>query len=163
MTIHLDETEGAESEGSKFRVELRNAGENDLILNLGMMLANGREQYLEKVVLTLTDAEGKSRRLVDVRGPWAIGGRVDPLVVPLGVGCTFTVPVDLHNYMYLAGEAKKYDVVLNPGIYSVEARFVGEGVSQGAAAELMPYWIGSLTSNQLRFEVVKPIATRHPS
>lgn len=100
--------------------------------------------------------------MIDVRGPFFIAGRVDPLVVPLCVGCAFSFPLDLHNYMYLEEASKDYAVVLNPGTYSIDAHFVGEGISQGPAAEFTPYWIGSLSSNQLRFEASKPIATRHP-
>ena len=163
ITIHLDPEEDGRSEGPKFNVELRNTGVNDLILNLGTMLANGKKQYLDKLVLFLKDGQGKSRSMIDVRGPFSIAGRVDPLVVPLCAGCAFSFPVDLNNYMYLEEQTKDYAVVLNPGAYSIEARFIGEGINHGPAAELMPYWIGSLSSNQLRFETFKPIATRHPN
>ena len=47
----------------KFRVELRNAEESDLTLNLGIMLDNGRKQYPTATFLNLTDTQGKSRRL----------------------------------------------------------------------------------------------------
>jgi hypothetical protein len=69
MAIRLDQAEGAQSKAPKFTVELRNAGENDLIFNLGMMLANGKKQYPNAVALTLTDAQGKSRRF-DLRETW---------------------------------------------------------------------------------------------
>jgi hypothetical protein len=82
MTIRLGHGEGVQSKPPTFIVELRNVGESDLILNLGVMLANGRKQYPNAVALTLTDAQGKSRRL-DLREPAAVAGRLDPLDWPL--------------------------------------------------------------------------------
>ena len=32
-----------------FRAELRNAGDEALVLNIGMMLANGRKQYADRI------------------------------------------------------------------------------------------------------------------
>jgi hypothetical protein len=156
MTIHLDQAEGVQSKAPKFRVELRNAGESDLILNLGMMLANCKKQYPNAVVLTLTDAQGKSRRL-DLREPAGVAGRVDPLVLPLPVGAAFSIPVDLDYYW--ATTAKEFDYKLKPGNYSLEAQFTGKGVSQQEAnldakgSALMPYWTGTVASNHLQFEV----------
>jgi len=54
MTIHLDQAEGVQLRVPKLRVELRNAGESGLILNLGVMLANGKKQYPNAIVLTTT-------------------------------------------------------------------------------------------------------------
>jgi hypothetical protein len=154
--IYLDQTEGAPSNTPKFRVELRNAGQNDLVVNLGMMLANGKRQYPNAVALTLTDAQGKSRRL-DLREPAMIAGRVDPFVVPIPVGATFSIPVNLDGYWPAA--SKEFDYKLKPGTYSLEAQFTGRSVSQQEAnldvkgIALMPYWTETVTSNQLRFEV----------
>jgi hypothetical protein len=156
MTIYLERAQGVPSKIPKFRVELRNAAQKELVVNLGMMLANGKMQYPSAIVLVLTDAQGKSRRL-DLREPGAIAGRVDPLVLPVPIGATFSIPVDLDKYW--AAESKEFDYKLKPGNYSLEAQFTGRGVSQQEAnldvkgIALMPYWMGSITSNRLRFEV----------
>jgi hypothetical protein len=156
MTIYLDQAEGVPSKAPKFRVELRNAGQNDLVVNLGMMHANGNRQYPNAVVLALTDTQGKSRRL-DLREPAFIAGRMDPFVLPIPVGATFSIPVDLDKYW--AAESKEFNYKLKPGLYSLEAQFTGRGVSQQEAnldvkgIALMPYWTGTVASNQLRFEV----------
>ena len=122
MTIYLDHAEGAPSKAPKFRVELRNAGQNDLVVNLGMMLANGKRQYPNAVALTLTDAQGKSRRL-DLREPAMIAGRVDPFVVPIPVDATFSIPVNLDAY-WPAASKEGFDYKLKPGNYSLEAQFI---------------------------------------
>jgi hypothetical protein len=156
MTICVDRADGVPSKAPKFRVELRNAAQKDLVVNLGMILANGRMQYPNAVILVLTDAQGKSRRL-DLREPRAIGGRVDPFVLPIPIGATFSIPVDLDKYW--AAESKEFDYKLKPGTYSLEAQFTGRSVSQQEAnldvkgIALMPYWTGTVASNQLRFEV----------
>lgn len=156
MAIYLDQTESVPSKAPKFRVELRNAGQNDVVVNLGMMLANGKRQYPNAVVLTLTDARGISRRL-DLREPAMIAGRVDPFVVPIPVGATFSLPVDLDKYW--AAASKEFDYKPTPGTYSLEAQFTGRSVAQQEAnldvqgIALMPYWTGTVASNLLRFEV----------
>ena len=156
MNVHLDATDVGQSKGPKFRVELRNAGKYDLILNLGIMLANGRKQYPNDIVLIVTDSQGKARRF-DLREPGAIAGRADPLIVPLPVGSTFSIPVDLDKYWAAASE--EFDYKLKPGTYFLEAQFDGRGVTKQEAnldvkgIALMPYWTGSITSNRLRFEV----------
>jgi hypothetical protein len=65
--------------------------------------------------------------------------------------------VDLDKYW--AAESKEFDYKLKPGTYSLEAQFTGKSVSQQEAnldvkgIALMPYWTGTVASNQLRFEV----------
>ncbi|HZS27757.1 MAG TPA: hypothetical protein VFB76_11045 [Candidatus Angelobacter sp.] len=155
MIISRAETEDGLSNIPKFRVELRNTGENDLILNLGIMLANGRKQYPNAIVLVLTDQDRKSRRL-ELRDPAAIGGRMDPLIVPLPVGSSYSLPVDLDKYW--AAASREIEYKLNPGSYSLVAEFTGRAVSRQSAnldvkgIALMPYWEGTVTSNQLSFE-----------
>ncbi len=124
MTIHLNQAEVVQSKTTKFRVAWRNAGESDLVLNVGMMLANGQKQYL---------------------------------ILPIPVGATFSIPVDLGKYW--AAASKEFDYRLKPGSYSREGQFTGKGVSQQEAnldekgIALMSYWMGTVTSNRLQFEV----------
>jgi len=123
MTISRYETEDGLLKTPKFKVELRNAGKNDLILNLGIMLANGRKQYPNAIVLILTDQDGKSRRL-ELRDPAVIAGRMDPLIVPLPVGSSYSLPVDLDRYW--AAASREFEYKLNPGNYSLVTEFQEE-------------------------------------
>ena len=156
MTIDLDRAEVGQWNTPRFRIELRNAAERDLVLDVGMMLANGQKQYPNAVVPRLTDAQGTTRRL-NLREPPAVGGRVDPLIVPIPIGAAFSIPVDLDQYW--AAASKEFDYHLKPGSYSLEAQFTGRGVSQQEAnldlkgIALMSYWRGTVTSNRLQFEV----------
>lgn len=155
MNVHLDAAAVGESKVPKFRVELQNAGEDDLILNFGITLANGRKQYPKDIVLLLTDSQGKARRF-ELKEPFYVAERVDHLIVPLPVGSLFSIPVDLEKYW--AAASKEFEYKLKPGTYFLEAQFSGRGLTQPEAnldvkgLALMPYWTGSITSNRLQFE-----------
>jgi hypothetical protein len=156
MRVHLDGTTQSQSKVPKFRVELRNVGDHDLILNLGFTLANGRKQYPDAIVLTIIDVHGKARQF-DLIGPAAVAGRVDPLIVPLPTGSTFSLPIDLGKYWSAA--SKEFEYKFQLGSYSLEAQFRGKAVSPEEAnldvkgIALMPYWTGTVSSNQVEFEV----------
>jgi hypothetical protein len=160
MTIKSDQPEGSQSKNPKFRVELRNAGEDDLTLNLGFMLANGKTQYPSAILLALTDVSGKSRKL-NIRAPGPLDGRIDPLILPLFAGSNFSFRVDLTKYEPAGSTSKDPVYKLKPGTYTIEAQFTGRAVSQQEANDdvkgiaLMPYWKGAVSSNQLQFEVPK--------
>jgi len=150
MRINLDQAESMQVKTPKFRVELRNAEGSDLTLNLGIMLDNGRKQYPTAIFLNLTDTQGKSRRL-DLIEPASVAGRLDPFVLSLPVGATFSMPVDLDKYF--AAASKEYDYKPTPGTYSLEAQFTGRGVPRDIDLLLGHYWEGTVKSNRLRFEV----------
>ncbi len=51
MRIYLDQAATAQSKVPRFKVELRNVGERDLLLNFGTMARNGEQQYATAVSL----------------------------------------------------------------------------------------------------------------
>jgi hypothetical protein len=158
MTVRVDATAQSQSKGPQFRVELQNVGEHDLVLNLGFMLANGSKQYPNAIVLTIIDPQGKARQF-DLIGPAGVAGRMDPLILPLPAGSTFSLPLDLDRYW--AAASKEFEYKFQRGTYSLEAQFSGKAVSSQEAnldakgIALMPYWTGTVTSNQLQFEANK--------
>ena len=154
LALSVDQSNAVPSKIPKFRIEFRNVGADDLILNVGIMLANGKKQYPNAVALMLTDSQQRSRVLV-LREPGFIAGRMDPWVLPLSVGSTFSIPVDLDKYW--AAPTHEFDYKLRPGAYSLQAQFTGKRVTQTnldtKGIALMPYWEGTIASNQVRFEV----------
>ena len=158
VTMHLDATGHIQSDLPKFRMELQNVGKRDLVLKLGITLSNGSKQYPDALVLMIIDPQGKAWQF-DLIGPAAIAGRLDPLILPLPVGCTFSLPVDLGKYW--AAQSKEFEYKFQRGTYSIQARFTGKAVTQQEAnldvkgIALMPYWTGTVTSNQLPFDVSK--------
>lgn len=143
-----------EASPANFRAELRNEGVQALTLNLGMMLGNGRQQYADSIHLFLTGAHGEQFHLKMLLPP-TINGRVDTMVVPLPPGATFTLPIDLRNY--IAPQEKVWDLALPAGRYMLSAEYQGDGVAQISAngdlkgIALMPFWIGNVTSRELTF------------
>lgn len=160
QTGHLELNVIRETTEGCFRAELRNAGAQALVLNLGIMLGNGKTQYADRIHLLLTGSDGKRLHL-DMLGPAMVNGRVDPMVVPLPPGATFTLPIDLRNY--IAPREKVGDLALDPGHYTLTAEYEGVGVSQASAnldmkgIALMPYWIGDLDSPALPFTLTRKV------
>ena len=158
MTMRLDATANNQSKLPKFRMEMRNSAEHDLILNLGFTLSNGSKQYPSALVLMIIDPQGKARQF-DLIGPAGVAGRMDPLILPLPVGSTFSLPVDLGKYW--AAQSKEFDYKFQRGTYSIQARLTGKAVSPQEAnldvkgIALMPYWTGTVTSSQLPFDASK--------
>jgi len=105
---------------TRFRVTIENTGAQDVILNLGTMLANGKVHLPEAIHLILTDSTGQTRELhfADRRFP-GLGGRVDDYSVPLRVGSVYTVALNLNDYW--CPETKEFDLKLAPGEYRVRA------------------------------------------
>lgn len=149
-------SEAANESGSPphFRVELRNVGDHDLILNLGMMLANGKRLYAHAITLLLSFPSGSEQRLV-LMGPGIVAGRVDPFVVPVPVGASFSIPVDFTKYAPIGMDP----VTLEPGTYSLQAEFQGKpGVDPNLdmkGTALMPYWTGTVVSTRIEFKIAR--------
>lgn len=149
-----------ESAGPHFRLSLHNVGSSDLILNLGTMLGNGQRQYANRVFLLLTGPNGKQLHL-EMIGPGHIAGRMDPLVVPLPVDATIVLPISLDNYW--APKDNVWNLDLIPGRYVLSVNFTGVGVPKEdtnldmKGISLMPYWIGSVDSNQVIFMIDREI------
>jgi hypothetical protein len=140
-----------------FRVELRNVGERDLLLNLGTVSITG-QQYPTAVSLSLTDAHGDSQRLQRKTFSVPNGPGTKPLLLPLPAGASFSFPVDLRDYWALGN--KEFSPKLKPGTYSREAQFAGldSGHLMPTAAELPP-----LDPTQMPFDMVYASVTGIPT
>ena len=138
-----------------FRITLVNTGHMDLVLNIGVLLSNGHRQYPSAINLLLTDAKGKTWEF-SAGEPTSIAGRVDPFVLALPTGASFTLPLKLEDnfaFRMVTADAKL------AGPCTLKARFAGKGVPfdqanlDYKAVSLMPYWVGTVESNEVRFEV----------
>jgi hypothetical protein len=135
----------------EFEVALRNMGEQDVSLNLGIMLANGKVQLPGKIHLNLTDGSGRNRELLFTYP--AVAGRVDVYVVPLRAGSTYTLKLRLDQFWSPSPE--EFRLKLKPGRYEVLAQFQGDGAETSnldmAGMKLMDFWKGKLQSNVVVF------------
>jgi len=123
MSIYLDQAEGGRVRLPKFRVELRNTGQKDLLLNLGIMTRDGGKQYPTAVSLILAGAQGEFQQLTIKKSLASDDGK-EALFLPLPVGSTFSFPVDLGNYAAAAASTES-DNKLKPGIYWIAAHLTG--------------------------------------
>jgi hypothetical protein len=150
LTIVPESIQAGES--PKFRVELRNVGAKDLLLNVGSMFAgpsgNAQYQIPDAIELSLIDESGKSMRINPLSRATSaeFAGRIDAMVVPLPAGCVFSI-TDVDYYLPSQ----------RPGTYFLEASFTGKSVQRPngdmMGITLLPYWTGSVTSNRQEFRL----------
>lgn len=143
------------ADAPEFQVALRNVGGQDVTLNLGLMLANGKVQLPQRISLNFTDASGRMRglRFFDKRYP-AVAGRLDDYVVPLRAGSVYTLKFKLDQFV--SPDNKEFGLKSLPGAYQVVAQFEGSGAQTDnldmPGIRLMNFWKGKLQSNALAIE-----------
>lgn len=147
--ITLCLSESAEPDGLVF--EIKNVGDADAVLNLGMMLANGARQYPTAIRLIFNTGGGPIPH--ELEGPGVIAARVDPFIVPLPSSAALML--SLHPSQY-GWRLKDFSRDLKQ--YGVQAEFIGKGVSRAQTnldtpgLSLMPYWTGTVFSNTVHVE-----------
>src|SRR5215469_4609908 len=124
MRISVDSYAIEQSKVPKFRVELRNVGEKDLLLNLGTKSLDGRHQYLTAVSLILEDEQGELQWLELKRSVPVGDPGTETLALPLPVGAVFSFPVDLDDYR-LATSKESAAQNLKSGTYLIAAHLHG--------------------------------------
>ena len=155
LQMSISASDSSDMDVREFQVALRNIGKQDVALNLGIMLANGKVQLPERISLNLTDASGMRRKLkfIDKRYP-AIAGRVDEYVVPLRVGSTYTLT--FNSDQFWSPETEDFQLRLPSGKYQIAAQFEGGGAKTSnldmPGIRLMDFWKGKLHSNALAVE-----------
>ena len=143
------------AEAPELQVALHNVGQQDITLNLGIMLANGRVQLPSRIILHLTNANGRTRELhfFDRRYP-AVAGRVDTYAVPLRVGSTYVLTLNLDQFW--SPEANDLQSRWPLGRYQLVAHFEGDGAEvsniERPGMRLRNFWRGELQSNVLMVE-----------
>lgn len=133
----------------------RNVGEEDVVLNLGTMLANGKVQAPDRIILNIIDANGKARSFHFSGGRYgAIAGRADDYVVPLRSGSIYGLKIGLDKFY--STSINDFWPKLPPGRYRITARFEGVGAQalnpDTIGIGLMNFWKGELQSNTLTVE-----------
>jgi hypothetical protein len=143
---------------AQFRVAIENAGERNAVLNIGLMMANGKVLLPTALFLTITDSQKVGRELSFISpsspaGPLIrLSGKVDEYVVRLGPGGRYTMAVDLSHYW--AAATKEFPLRLSTGEHTVVARLVARRAqySKGDMAA-RKFWTGTVQSNELTFHV----------
>jgi len=136
-------------------VVFENVGDSDLNVNLGCSLANGKSHHPTALRLLALSKGNKTRTLIySIR----VAGRLDPFVVPLPVGSTYTLRIAFDKFT--DSETGK-PVDLTAKDYRIVAELVGEAVTKQEAnldmqgLALMPFWQGNSRSNEVQLPVAK--------
>jgi hypothetical protein len=139
----------ADATGAKYFASFQNEGAKPLFLVLGTIMANDKWLCPDTIELLITGPDGKvhrSRSSFGCNPSGVVAGRMDPLIIPLAAGASYSVPVlDLHG--------------VPAGRYTVRATFTGVPISlrscnldmQGLS--LIHYWTGSVESSTVTAEI----------
>jgi hypothetical protein len=139
------------TEPEDLTLEVKNVGEKDAVLNLGIVLANGARQYPTAITLIFSKAEG-GRFRHELDGPVGVAGRIDPFIVLLPSHASLKLPLHATYGWYFR------NYILDLKHYTVQAEFKGRGVTQAQAGldvkgiSLMPYWTGTVVSNTVAID-----------
>ncbi len=149
------QADSPESSGAlRLQVTLKNTGDKDVYVNLGTVLGNGRIQRPEAIRILIVDGTGGQRELhyadKDVPG---VAGRMDDYPVPLRTGSTYTVALELGDFW--CPKTKEHAIVLQPGTYEVRTQFEGTEAQHDGGIPSLPYWTGTLESEQILVEIGK--------
>lgn len=156
LKMSIRATDARSADSLQFEVRIENVDEQDTVLNLGAMLANGKALLPDAIRLTLIDPGGRSRELhfSDRRFP-GIAGRVDDYVVPLRAGSAYTLMLRLSDYW--CPETKEFEFELRRKPYRVRAELIGKRAqhvnSDTQWLKSTRFWIGKLQSDVVRFQV----------
>jgi hypothetical protein len=135
-----------------FEVELSNTGERDLVLNLGLIMADGPHSYA--IHLALRDGQN-NLQILDLAGPSIINGRIDPFIVPLPKRARIILPINLGEYW--VEKQHIFEIQLKPGQYFLSAEYRGEEVKLSGLdmqrISLMPNWFARVKSMETSFVV----------
>lgn len=146
LQMSISKVASSRTDFPEFQVALRNVGEKDTTVNLGIMLANGKKQEPDNINFILTDADGKNHQFIFGSTVMVIAGRVDDFIVPLRVGSIYT----------LRFSSDKSTAQMLKGNYKITATFEGSGANNTnldtPGVKLMNFWLGNLQSNALAVE-----------
>ena len=141
---------GVRQVAGRLEAAVQNTGKKDVVLNVGVMLANGARQYPSALHIVAIDAGERELRIVF--GPTAVAGRHDPMVVPLPAGAWYAVPLDVSTAT-VQGKGTR----LPPGKYRIRVIYEGTRVPKAAVPDmpglaLMNYWEGRARSPVLEYK-----------
>jgi RNA polymerase sigma-70 factor (ECF subfamily) len=133
-------------------VVLENVSGSDLNVNLGLSLANGKSYYPTALQLLVLSKGNNTRTLPYSSGLPGIAGRVDPFLVPLPAGSSYTLRCPLDKFIEERTFKRIDDLVAKEDRIAVE--FVGQPVTRANSdmqgLTLMRFWQGTVRSNEVK-------------
>jgi len=139
---------------TRFRVELRNVGKDEVEPVVGARWPDGETLYA--ATLILTTSHGASYRLFSepryVKADDVVNLVIAQLLVPippgaelfavrLPLGYSFSLPIDLNNYKYFSDATGVHTLELLPNKFTLQANLIGQSSNR--------FWSGTAVSNVL--------------
>jgi len=157
IRLHLPAAEKGEKLPSFCMVTLENVGSNDLNVKLGFSLANGKSHHPDAIRLLARSAGNKTRTLTYVAVP-GVAGRMDPFVLPLPAGSSYTLRCAFDKYLDLEA-AERID--LSAKDYRLAAELIGEAITENnpdvKGLGLISCWEGKVRSNEVQLASPKRV------
>jgi hypothetical protein len=137
--------------GHQIWIAAQNVGDAPLLLPFGALIGSRFYNFRFQIILVAPD--GAEHRLIDTGSPGIVGGRLDPLAVPLLPGAGYTVEVPLSRFSVLESPEKLEALVLKGCRLRVEldVHHPTCPLYGYPNPNMIPCWEGKLTSNILRF------------
>ena len=139
----------ADATGQKYFASLHNEGTKPLFLVLGTIVANDKWLCPDRIEILITGLDGKAHKSSSSFGCYpsgVISGRLDPLIIPLAAGASYSLPaLDLHG--------------LPAGRHTLKAKLTGVPISLRSCSldmqglSLIHYWTGSVESSTVTAEI----------
>jgi hypothetical protein len=132
---------------SEIRITVRNAGDQPLLLPIGALI--GSRFYDLRFQAVVSVPGGKEWRAAYAGGPGVVGGRVDPLVVPLVPGASYAVQIPLARFIILDQPEKLETIILKRCQIRVEleVRDATCPLYGYPNPNMIPCWQGKVVSN----------------
>jgi hypothetical protein len=137
--------------GHKIRITAQNVSDAPLLLPFGALI--GSQFYNFRFQIIVVASDGAEHRLIDAGSPGIVGGRLDPLVVPLLPGSSYTVEIPLSRFAVLDGSEKLETLLLKGCRLRVELDVHRPTCPLYGYPNpnMIPCWEGKLISSILRF------------
>jgi hypothetical protein len=132
---------------SEIRITVRNAGDQALLLPIGALIGSRFYDLRFQVVVSVPG--GKERRATYAGGPGAVGGRLDPLVLPMVPSASYTVPIPPAGFVILDQPEKLEALILKRCQMRVEldVRNATCPLYGYPNPNMIPCWQGKVVSN----------------
>lgn len=137
-----------------FDVVVENTGPDDVSVRVGTILGNGID-YLEAVVLILTDSGGISSEITQFQ-PQGVAGQKFDWALPFraqGPKNSFRLAIDR---CWIPATKQPPPLLLGPGTYRVRAELRGIGPKYGPhpkTRSLPNFWLGMVRSDEVEFTI----------
>jgi hypothetical protein len=136
-----------------FSIVVENLSNRDLNVRLGYSLNNARSHHPDSLELIARASGEAPRRLIYFDGRGGIGGRVDPFVVPLPAGASYTLRCSFKNFV---DPESLRPIDVNARDYRIAAFLTGKPVTENdvnldtLGQTMIPCWQGTIHSNEVR-------------